>query len=63
MATRIRGGDKTLMANGVWGVTVEIAVVGRLLVAASVCGSAGKEAIALINVSVLALSAVSTRQK
>ena len=51
-----------MMANGAWGVTVEIAVVGRLLVAASVCGSAGKEAIALVNVSVLVLWAVPTQQ-
>ena len=33
---RIRGGDEILMANGAWGVTVEITVVGRLLAAASV---------------------------
>ena len=59
---RIRGGAETLMANGAWGVTVVAAVVGGLFVAASVCGSAGNEAIALVNVSVLALSAVSTRQ-
>ena len=50
------------MANGAWGVTVVAAVDGELLVAASVCCSAGNEAIALINVSVRALSAVSTRQ-
>ena len=50
-----------MMANGAWGVTVVAAVVGELLVAASVCGSAGNEAIALINVSVLALSAVTTQ--
>ena len=59
---RKRGGDETLMANGAWGVTVVAAVDGGLLVAASVCCSAGNEAIALINVSVRALSAVSTRQ-
>ena len=59
---RIRGGDQTLMVNGAWGVTVVAALVGGLLVATSVCGSAGNEAIALMNVSVLALSAVSTRQ-
>ena len=51
-----------MMANGAWGVTVVAAVVGGLFVAASVCGSAWNEAIALVNVSVLALSAVSTRQ-
>ena len=59
---RIRGGAETLMANGAWGVTVVAAVVGGLLVAASVCGSAGNEAIALVNVSAHDLSAVSTRQ-
>ena len=50
------------MANGALGVTVVAAVDGVLLVTASVCGSAGNEATALVNVSVRALSAVSTRQ-
>ena len=49
-------------ANGAWGVTVVAALGGGLLVAALVCGSTGNEAIALVNVSVLALSAVYTQQ-
>ena len=49
-------------SNAVWGVNGVVSVGGILLAAASVCGSAGNEAIALMNVSVLALSAVSTRQ-
>ena len=48
--------------NGVWGVNGVVSVGGVLLAAASVCGSAGNEAITLLNVSVLALSAESTRQ-
>ena len=51
-----------MLGNDAWGVTVGAAVVGGLLVADSVCGSAGKETIELINVSVLALSAVTTQQ-
>ena len=40
-----------MLANGAWGATVVAAVVGGLLAAAALCGSAGNEAIALINVS------------
>ena len=51
-----------MLVNDTWGVrTVVAAVVGELLVAASMFGSAGNEVIALINVSVLALSAVTTQ--
>jgi hypothetical protein len=59
---RIRGGDDTMESNGVWGVNGVVCVGGVLLAAASVCGSAGNEAIALVNVSAHDLSAVSTRQ-
>ena len=49
-------------SNGVWGVNGVVCVGGVLLAAASVCGSVGNEAIALVNVSAHDLSAVSTRQ-
>ena len=49
-------------SNGVWGVNGVVCVGGVLLAAASVSGSAGNEAIALVNVSVLVLSAVPTQQ-